>query len=497
MATLPSSALLLALAWLAPQGAKKGPDLSEARKQLNASDEATFNLGARACSAANNLEGTELLLEKLGGSQPHFRDIAFEHLEKITDPYAIGLVENWVETHKDEMVRAWCADLLGAYFGKAKTAPLLKAVQENSIFIKTAAARALGRLQAKEAGGRIGSLKSSPDPLLRATAAITVARVDPKSVEGLVKMATGDKDSGVRAACLAALPEIAPNQVLGACDAVLKTPTSDWRARLTAVECLAKLRTKESVALLVRQASDARRAVANLSEKSLIAMTGKSFHGGKAWQEWWEAQGGTFELPAAGATGQSPVTGPATTGVFFDLPVDSDHVAFLIDRGATMSAQALNLGITKMEAVIKELENTLKALPKGNTFFNVYAYSSEPTAWERKPQPLNDKTIADSLQFLKKQPLAGEKNIWAALEAVLADPDIDTVFLMSDGEPQIGTYVHYNRVVNHLQRRNVLHRMVVHTVSVSDPSWSDGVKEWYRSQLREIAKGTGGKYVEK
>src|SRR5512144_2352191 len=77
-------------------------DLAEAKKKLEAPDEATFSAGARLCLEANDAEGAELLLRRLAGAQPHMRDIAFEHLERFTNPYAMAVVEQAATGHKDE-----------------------------------------------------------------------------------------------------------------------------------------------------------------------------------------------------------------------------------------------------------------------------------------------------------------------------------------------------------------------------------------------------------
>ncbi len=487
--------LLLALAVLPPL--LQGPKLDEARKLLAGRTEGDVTRGAQMCVDANNAEGAEAMLKILAQSQPHFRDIVFEHLEKLRDPYAIGVVEDWAESHKDADVRSWCADLLGAYADAKKTQVLLKGLADPAVEVRIAAARALGRLAVRDSASRLAGLRTHADAMLRATATVAWGLCDPeKNAKGyLEKLA--DKDAGVRTTVLAVLPRVAPTEIYGRSKAALAD--KDWRVRLQAVQNLQSVRTKDSVTALVGAVGDPRRVVAQAAEHALAALTGKLIAGQKAWQGWWEANEATFDLPSAPTTKSEGAKEAESqgTGVFFGLPIESDHVAFLIDRGATMANPSLNGSGSKMEEVIGELKRTLEALPRANTFFNVYAYSGDVRAWEKKPKPVDEKSIASALQFLRQQSLAGRKNIWGALQAALDDPEIDTIYLMSDGEPEDGTYVHWNRVVDHLQRRNVARKVVVHTVSVSDPEWSDAVKEWYRSQLREIAKGTGGKYVEK
>jgi len=73
------------------------------------------------------------------------------------------------------------------------------------------------------------------------------------------------------------------------------------------------------------------------------------------------------------------------------------------------------------------------------------------------------------------------------LEKVVSDPDIDTAYLLSSGEPDTGLYVHYNRVTRHLRDLNRFHKVVVHTIVYSE-------RKWFRDQLEKIALATGGEF---
>jgi HEAT repeat protein len=470
-----------------------GDELAEAKKLLEGPTEGNFNEGARRCVAANNAEAAELLLKKLGGQWPHFRDLAFEHLEKFTNPYAMAVIEQAATTSRDEMVRAWCCDLLGAYGGKSRLEPLIQGLGDSSTEVKLSAARALARIHPKSAGNRLSPLKSHADPAVRVYATFGWVLSDPKNLGKILTAAAPDRDAGARAAILGILPEVAPDEAFAKSKAAIAD--ADWRVRLQAAENLAKIKTKDSIGALVALTGDGRRIIAKTAERELGALTGEHFSGKRAWQMWWDAKGDTFEFkdPAS-----KPASAPASgeTGVFFGLPIDSDHVVFLIDRGASMANKAPSGKGTKMDEVLEELGRTLQSLPSG-TRFNVLSYANNVSAWEKKSKETNEKAIASAIGYLKSQPLLGSKDIWGALQAVIADPDIDTVYLMSDGEPEDGLYVHYNRVVDHIRRINPLRKLVIHTVHVSDPAWSAATAEWYRSQLREIAKATGGKYVEK
>ena len=67
------------------------------------------------------------------------------------------------------------------------------------------------------------------------------------------------------------------------------------------------------------------------------------------------------------------------------------------------------------------------------------------------------------------------------------DPELDTAYLLSSGEPDVGLYVHWNRVTRHLKDLNRFHKVVVHTVVYSG-------RKWYRDQLQKIVEATGGDF---
>ncbi len=107
-------------------------------------------------------------------------------------------------------------------------------------------------------------------------------------------------------------------------------------------------------------------------------------------------------------------------------------------------------------------------------------------AFSKKPVELHKKTRKKALAFVKGTKLSGNKDLWACLEAVLDDPDIDTVYMLTSGEPDVGLYVHGNRISENLADINRFQNVVVHAVAYS--------KEGYWRHIRAIAEATGGQF---
>ena len=128
----------------------------------------------------------------------------------------------------------------------------------------------------------------------------------------------------------------------------------------------------------------------------------------------------------------------------------------------------------------------LGALPEG-VLFNVYTYELDHEAYAKKPEELDAKQAKKALEFVDKQSRRGAKDIWQILETVVSDPGIDTIYLLSSGEPDTGLYVHWSRVTRHLKDLNRFHKVTVHTVAYSD-------NQWHKDQLEKISEATGGEF---
>jgi hypothetical protein len=142
-------------------------------------------------------------------------------------------------------------------------------------------------------------------------------------------------------------------------------------------------------------------------------------------------------------------------------------------------------GLSKDEAAFAELKQALERL-EGKLTFNVYTYNDDREAFSKKSVPLDAKSRKKALSFVDKTSLSGNKNLWAVLEEVIIDPTIDTVYLLTSGEPDVGLYVHGNRIAESLADINRFQKVVLHAVAYS--------KERFWGHIRAIAEATGGQF---
>jgi len=108
-------------------------------------------------------------------------------------------------------------------------------------------------------------------------------------------------------------------------------------------------------------------------------------------------------------------------------------------------------GGTKDEQALAELERVLDHLQSSRFLFNVRTYGDATRRLEKQPIALDQKSEKHALAWTGKVDCEGNKAIWDVLQAVVSEPDIDTVFPLSSGEPEVGLYFHWNRVCEQLE----------------------------------------------
>lgn len=485
-----ASFALAALVITAPLAAQaKGPDLAQARQLLQERAERDVNEGTRLCVQANNVPAVELLLEVFGQTKRrthlhlapgHFRDIVWDGLTKITDPYARRRVELELRESRDPDVRQWCAELLGIYGEAGFGDSLRRAAQGKDDDVLRQSARALGVLKFAAAAPQLATLSKHRDDYVRANAIEALARIDAANVPALRAAIVQDRSGGVRCALLGAAPELCGDDTEAVCAAALRD--ADWRPRMQAVQNLGRIRTKTAVDALLTALRDARPVVAARAMRELQELTGQPIQQVEVWEKWWADARATFALPDQRGVAKRDTGTVAYNGV----PVDSDHVAFLLDKSVAMRASLTAKSSSKEEAAAAELEQVLQKLD-GKITFNVFNYDVEVRSLFKKAAPLTEKAREKALDFAREKSVGKEKDIWQALVAVVADPTLDTAYLLSSGEPDTGLYVHWNRVTRHLADLNRFHKVTVHAVAYTDV-------EWYREQLERIATTTGGHF---
>ena len=71
------------------------------------------------------------------------------------------------------------------------------------------------------------------------------------------------------------------------------------------------------------------------------------------------------------------------------------------------------------------------------------------------------------------------------MAAAIADDDVDTIYLLSDGRPSRGFVTHWKRVIEEIARLNRWRRVQIHTILVG----TEGTDRRFMAALAELSGG--------
>ncbi|MGE0708391.1 MAG: HEAT repeat domain-containing protein [Planctomycetota bacterium] len=346
---------------------------------------------------------------------------------------------------------------------------------------------------------KLAALLDDKAPAVQAAAAGAIQRIGAQQevLQKLLALADA-KDPKLRTVCLAALIGNADPAAIQLADKALKDKSISVRA--AAVQVLAQSKDKGALELLIealkKNDKGGRLKLDILTALREITQTDA---GGDAkdWAKWWGEQKTGFQFKdkprvvtgsANPAEPPKEVTSKVREGkvpTYYGSEVLSYRIAFVCDISGSMGkASGSTRNMSKLNVLKKELSGVIRLLP-GKTHFNIYSFESDWKAWQKRIVPASGGNKKAALDLVASWQSAGLTCLYDALEAALQDPDVDTIYLLSDGAPSRGKYTNGNEIIREVQRLNATRRTVIHTISLGGMS----------PLLRELAKQTGGQFL--
>jgi hypothetical protein len=282
-----------------------------------------------------------------------------------------------------------------------------------------------------------------------------------------------------------------------------------WQLRAARVEALRTVATGDAFPLLTGYLKEASQRVHDDAWQALVAMSGRDLgDNADAWITWWKAN------RAAAAGGAKAVAAPrASYGTYYGIPLASGRIAFVIDTSGSMNAKISgSTGTyvqksrhldgrkieTRLDLAKEELAHALAQLPE-RTAVQLIHFSKDATAWSKYgPQAASRDAKAAILKEVLDLRPAGATNICDALRLAF-DPDdkagfrvtyrdsIDTIYLLSDGDPTGGPISDRLHLLSDIHDRNRVRRIKIHTI---------GLGARNSLFLRELARQSAGTYVD-
>ena len=327
----------------------------------------------------------------------------------------------------------------------------------------------------------------------------------------------GDKDEAVRASASAALVAAAPDDPkvralvakllassswtdqVQACEAAAQGGMKEaipgviqalkskrWSVRAVAVEALGKLHPKEAFEdLLVAMKEAGERTRLSLAIKRvLFRMTGADLPDDPDQWRSWDAGHPGWEVPAEAPVLVSDGRKYAT---FFGIPLESKRIVFVIDHSGSMqipdtSGEKIR---TRWEILLEQLDRAIGGLPAKGVEFNLIFFSQGVDSFRPKSVDATPAERDAAKKFIASIEPKGETNVWAGLETALEEPDVDTIILLTDGQPSTGQFTSTTDILREVSFKNRFRRVVISTVSIGQDS----------PFLRRLAAANHGAYA--
>ena len=203
------------------------------------------------------------------------------------------------------------------------------------------------------------------------------------------------------------------------------------------------------------------------------------------WQRWWREHGEHFELAPTAPPAPGHGRG-GTEAAFYGIGVRSNRVCFVIDQSGSMGSAAgpRAKGKTRFDVARDQVNHALRAFGAEDRA-NLMLFTSDPRPWRGGLQPMTRSNRRRLTSFLRARRPEGGTNLYDAVARALVQPNVDTLFVLSDGQPVQGSYVKPEDILREIRRLNVTRRVAIHCIAVGHDS----------PLLRQLAAENEGQYV--
>jgi len=407
------------------------------------------------------------LAKLLGKGKPHEKVFALQATVKNDDEKVLRAVRKQL-TDKDATVRTAAAEALGVRRDRASIEPLRN---------------------------MMASPKSPSDVLAAVEALNEIQGPVSRWLKELATYGTSD-DRELRNAAIEVIGKARDKRHLQVMLTALEHP--DWSTRLLAIEGLAAMRQASSVGKMIERLREEGGRLKKQLAEALWQLTAQPFEEDEdKWASWWQDAKKDFKVAtekqlykAETARERRRLTQRTTSKAkFFGIKVESHRVIFVLDVSGSMlesmyGRQVKGRGAARIDVAKDELSQAVENLDKG-ALFNIYAFSSGVERWLEKG--IGTASVQDrqeALTWIERLGAAGGTNLYDSVRQAFEDKDVDTIFILSDGEPTTGEVIDPHRIREDVRRWNKHRGVKINTIAIGG---NLEVLEW-------LAADAGGTY---
>lgn len=496
--------MFLLLALLLPSHTSVQDDWNDFAKLSRDKGEGKRCQAVDAIRKYKDLRMVRALLPLLADPHGRVRYRTMRAIGACKDPQVTEFLVEKGLRQRHPMIREGIAEALGWIKDKSTTARIVKALGGAKREYRAALCSALGWIRDEAAVDALLEFHDDRDWKVRARALEAVRKIDAARASEIVVRAAEDKAYQVRMKAAEYWPAIDP---AGAVDGLGKLAgDDDWRVRFSVIQATRELRTRECIGWLIDLLDSEKGRLRWDVLMALHDLTGKDLGlDAKPWKTWWPFNKDTFQvLKKADESGGPKVRG--ATASFFEVPILSTRVLFILDLSGSMKdfsplKDEKGRDMRKLDVAKQGMLATIGSLPPrtrfsiiglGATDTGEYLLQSQKT-WKKRLRllPATAGNKNDAGKWVKNLQAKGYTNIYDAILYGLEDPEVDSIYLYTDGGASRGIFIKTSEILNFVQRNNEFRKVTLHTVEV--PGKSANTKDNIRL-MKSLAEESGGTY---
>ncbi|MHC4548658.1 MAG: HEAT repeat domain-containing protein [Planctomycetota bacterium] len=191
-----------------------------------------------------------------------------------------------------------------------------------------------------------------------------------------------------------------------------------------------------------------------------------------------------------------------SVGTYYRFKIFSDRVLFVIDVSGSM--QWPNSEPNRIQVARRELVKAIKSLNE-KTLFNMATFAGHVNMWNSDGEvSATEENKKKALAWIARALLPrGATNTYDALiEGLMKNPQVDTVYFLSDGIPSTGRYEVPEEILIKLRYANRFRKVIFHTIAIVIGKPAIEKAEKYEDPdemaafMRMIAEWNGGTCLE-
>ncbi len=408
-----------------------------------------------------------------------------KHAAKLRADAALGrFVLSRLASLQTTGERALAARLVGAVPGPEATAALVELSQAREPVVADAAIATLGERRNGDAIPALRKLLLSAGDDRRRGALFALHAILRGDAAWHAELRTLAADLALRVLAIDLLADVRDQDSLAQVQRLFADP--DWRVRAAAYDFCRRVRAASSIPPLLQRLSLELDRMRQDVVETLVSLTGQDLRTERQWNDWWHDHAVGFIVPAAiaGARSKRAAADANATHTYYSIPVVSAAVMFVVDRSGSMAEKIGTGGSTRLEEAKRQIVRVIGGSPIGHRV-GVVAFASEAEALQDKLIRIDDKSRAPLTVRVEMLRIGGGTNVHDGMLAAFADPEVDTIYLLTDGAPSVGPITDPGELRAAIAQWNRTRRIRIHAISVGTDS----------DMLKGIAEDSGGRYA--